>query len=258
MAKAGKVAEKGTTYKVPVKENIAIVGFASSRSRAPYDDPSWEIWGVNELYMVEDVKRIDVLFELHDLSWIREGKRNPKHIEWLKKASIPIWMQAHYDEIPQSVPFPKDQLVERFGRYFTNTISWEIALAIVLGAKKIALYGVDMATDIEYTSQRPSVEYFVGLARGMGIEVYVPPESDLLKTPYLYGFEDGELSVFATKLKEYQAQQQGMAQTMQAQINAAVAKANQAAGASGTIDYILRAFVYPNGNFPKNEYGGSK
>jgi len=221
---------------------------------APYDDKSWEIWGVNELYMAPEVKRIDVLFELHDYNWIIEGKRHKEHIEWLRKATIPVWMQKHYDDIPQSVPFPKQQIIDKFEtNYFTNTISWEIALAMLIGVEEIGLWGVDMATDIEYASQRPSVEYFVGLARGAGIKVYIPPESDLLKNAYLYGFEDGELSVFSTKLKAYQEQQdQGIA-AIQPQINNGVAAINQKIGAKEAINYILRAFVYPNGNF-KSEH----
>ena len=41
----------------------------------------------------------------------------------------------------------------------------------------------------EYSYQRPSVEYFVGIARGMGIKVYVPEKCDLLKAMWMYPFE---------------------------------------------------------------------
>jgi len=242
--------------KIPWNPKIAIVGFAPSRTLAPFDDKSWEIWGVNELYMAPDVKRIDVLFELHDYKWLLEGKRHPEHMEWMRKSKIPIWMQEHFEDIPKSLPFPKKQLVDRFGNYFTNTISWEIAMAMHIheqtdgGIKEIGLWGVDMATDLEYAFQRPSVEYFVGMARGMGIDVKIPSESDLLKNAYLYGFEDGELSIFSTKLKAYQKQQTDAIGPLNMQLQNAIATINQKQGASEAINYILRAFVYPNGNFP--------
>ena len=46
------------------------------------------------------------------------------------------------------------------------------------------MYGVDMAQDTllaaEYSEQRPSCEYFIGLAEGAGIRVDIPGGSDLL------------------------------------------------------------------------------
>jgi hypothetical protein len=48
---------------------------------------------------------------------------------------------------------------------------------------------VNMTNADEYSHQKPSCEYFVGIARGRGIKVLVPTGSDLLKTGRLYGFE---------------------------------------------------------------------
>jgi len=36
---------------------------------------------------------------------------------------------------------------------------------------------------------RPSVEYMIGWARGLGVEVDIPKESSLLAAPYLYGVD---------------------------------------------------------------------
>ena len=71
---------------VGAKKKICIVGFAPGRENAPYDDPSFEFWGVNEMYMAKEVKKIDVLFELHDYKWIKEGKRYKEHLQWLRDA----------------------------------------------------------------------------------------------------------------------------------------------------------------------------
>jgi len=56
--------------------------------------------------------------------------------------------------------------------------------------KEIHVYGVDMALKKEYREQKPSCEYFIGFAMGAGIKVYLPSESDLLRTGALYGFEE--------------------------------------------------------------------
>jgi hypothetical protein len=70
------------------------------------------------------------------------------------------------------------------------------------GFKEIHLYGVDMAVSTEYDEQRPSCEYFIGLARGRGIKVYIPEESHLLKVRYKYGYEAKSESVYRKNLKQ--------------------------------------------------------
>jgi len=234
---------------VGAKKKICIVGFAPGRQMAPFDDPSFEFWGVNEMYMATDVKKIDVLFELHDYKWICEGKRFKTHIDWLRKATIPIMMQQHFNDIPCSVPFPRKVLEEKYGAYFTNTISWEIALAMHIGVDEIHIYGVNMATDIEYQSQRPSCEYYIGLAVGRGIKVYIPPESDLLKCFYQYGFEDGELSYMSQRLKQMEDEQNAKRQHFDIQINQSLIERSRAEGAQGMAAQINKAFVYPHGSW---------
>jgi len=243
--------------KIPSKKKVCIIGFADSRLQAPFDDDSYEFWGVNEMWADKAVKKTDVLFELHDLKWIKEGKKIKDHYKWLcENETIPVFMQSHYPEIPMSIPFPRDILKQAFRVYYTNTISWEIALAIHLGFEEIRIYGVNMATAEEYAGQRPSVEYYIGLAEGKGISVYIPPECDLLKCMYDYGFEDGELSIMATKLQAEIDSQNGKVQALQNQINSATAQMFQAQGAASAIDYIKKGFIYPNANFIAEKSSG--
>ena len=63
------------------------------------------------------------------------------------------------------------------------------------GYKTIGLCGVDIALDgvtgeTEYAHQRPSVEYYIGLAEGRGIEIVIPEVSELLRCGYLYGWDN--------------------------------------------------------------------
>lgn len=257
VAEAAPAIEKRELV-IGAKKKICIVGFAPGRENAPYDDPSFEIWGVNEMYMAPEIKRIDVLFELHDYKWIVEGKRHKDHIKWLQNAKIPIMMQQHFEDIPCSVPFPRKVLEEKYGAYFTNTISWEIALALHIGVDEIHIYGVNMATEIEYQSQRPSCEYYIGIAKGMELatgkpKVYVPPESDLLKSFFQYGFEDGELSVMSTRLKRMEEEQAAKRQHFDNQINISLIERSRAEGAAGAFAQVNKAFVYPHGSWEHKE-----
>lgn len=179
-------------------DKVAIVGFAEGhRHLAPFDDPTFEIWGLNRLYTVQP-GRWTRWFEIHALKGFYEA--DPAHREWLRTFKGPIYMRPQdvgvYD-IPTAVPYPVEQMLGMFPRYFTNSISYMMALAIAMGFKEMHLYGVDMAQDQvwptnEYRQQRPSCEFFLGYAAAQGIKIYLPPGSDLLKASYMYGLEDGD------------------------------------------------------------------
>jgi hypothetical protein len=171
------------------QRNIAIVGKApSSRLLAPYDDPEWEIWTLSDLVPQQQAKRWDRHFELHPAHWIEQ--HNSPYWTWLKaQADKPVYtFHIGKDLIPAAVPFPLQQVLDAFGfRYYTNTVSYMIALGILEKPPKLGVWGVDMAQTAEYRNQRPSCEWLLGLAQGAGIGVVLPDECDLLKSPFLYG-----------------------------------------------------------------------
>lgn len=178
------------------RKKVAIVGFAPSSMtdvRALFDDPDFEIWGLNQLYVAFPaiVEHATRWFQIHNRQSYDQAVRDHKHHDWLaEQTAFPIYMQQLEQDVPMSIPFPWTDMIKEFGDYFTNSISWEIALAIKEGFEAIHIYGVDMSQDDEYSSQRPSCEYFIGLARGKGISVHVPAKSDLLKTMWVYPLED--------------------------------------------------------------------
>lgn len=167
------------------QQRVAIVGFAeSSVGQAPYQDDTWDIWGLNQLW--QQIPRWSLWFDLHPRYMI---DRHPQHVAWMQQQQQPILMQQHYADIPSSVPFPKQELVTHFGDYFTSTIAWMLALAIAQGYQQIGVWGVDMLGDGEYEYQRACCDYLIGYARGQGIAVHVADDSALCKGPGLYGYE---------------------------------------------------------------------
>ena len=229
------------------RSTVAIVGFApSSMMLAPYDDPAVEIWGINELYL--RAPRIDRLFELHEYKYLTKKQRNPHHLEWLRQATVPIYTFKRYRDIPTSIPFPFAQLTSRFdSKYFTNSISWLIAFAIVEGFKRIELWGVDMAMVEEYGSQRPSCEYWVGMARGMGIDVFVPDESNLLKSWHLYGKEEAATSEMRTKMQARKSELLAKLKQVQDQRDTLTLQEHTISGNLSEVDYIIKTFVPEGG-----------
>ena len=200
------------------RRKVAIVGFSpSSYHLAPFQNDDWEVWTLNEAYTLPAVSRADRWFEIHVRDEIDVTQRDPNHIKWLRdQRSMPIYMihgPEVFTDIPMAVKFPIEDVVIDFETsYITNTISMMIALAVQEGFTTIGIWGVDMAQPAigggpsEYAEQRPSCEYFIGYARGLGkgrgqkITVYIPPQSDLLASIGIYGYNtDG--NHFKTKLR---------------------------------------------------------
>ena len=203
----------------PVRSKLAIVGFTSSLHDAPWGDPEWDVLPCNNLHnQIGDLwKRATGWFNLH--AW-PDIACDPGHVEWLTQAPFPVFLfpeaiaAAEKDgiTIPNAVPFPHREIVNAFAgqlaghRYFTNSVSWMVAFAImrILDADvddgEIALYGIDMATGSEYASQRPSVEYWLGVAEGAGIKVTVASRADILKAAFLYGVDEGGTE-FSVKMR---------------------------------------------------------
>lgn len=247
------------------KSKVAIVGTAGTYKDAPYKDEDFEIWGVNNGFML--MPRYTRWFEIHpivfqDGHFYRRGKREFRgadmdtYMQKLAELNVPVYMQQHWEQVPKSIPYPLGDVAIRYGSvmgwfnaplpqgsaqiahdlYITNTISYMMALALLEDFEEIHVYGVDMAVDTEYHHQRPSCEFFMGLAAGMGKKVFLPAECDLMKVRTLYGF--GEVmhdQMEMKKQKQLTDLRRRMAETEQ-QEQIARDKKNQFIGALNGIE----------------------
>lgn len=181
------------------RPKVAIVGFASGHHfQAPFTDEKVEIWGINRLHRELPDRRWDRWFELHDLEQFYRDDQ--EHRNFLKEFHGPVYVRAQDYKlarewgIENAQPFPHEVLLQAYPSYFTNTVSWLIGLAVLMEPEWLGIYGVDMAQDgllqAEYSQQRPSCEYFIGVANGRGIPTFIPSGADLLKATHLYGYED--------------------------------------------------------------------
>lgn len=129
-------------------DKLAIVGFAETRNLTPWEDPTFDIWGVNEEYNYPWMKRFDLWFQMHPRwDFTRPNNMNHyNHFSWLRnlsttcikcqgagtlkqgdkevpcdeckdgiyhpdprRAGVPIIMQEQYDDIPDSIRFPLEE-----------------------------------------------------------------------------------------------------------------------------------------------------
>lgn len=190
---------------------VAIVGFTEHRKLAPFGDPRFELWGLNELYRympMQDEKKQMLWhrwFEIHpraDFERPDDKGGDHAHLETLKKFPIPVYMTKKHDDIPPSIALPKRFIEDKVSTYMTSSIAWMMGLAIAEEFEEIHLFGIDMAQETEYQEQRPCVEYLLGLAQGRGIKVFVPPVADILKAIGQYGYES-ETNVMAKVIERH-------------------------------------------------------
>ena len=173
---------------------------------APWNEPGISEWiGLNDAHHLEfmHMDKITRWCQVHQKG--RYMRTNPRydidHWKWLQeKHHFPIYMQRHDPEVPSSVPIPLREFSEKFlaGRYargseymrvleMGSTFSYIIPMAIMEGAQRIEFYGVELAQEVEYVEQRPSTEFWMGIAGAHGVEIYVPQITRVLKA-HFYGY----------------------------------------------------------------------
>jgi hypothetical protein len=172
---------------VTERRKVAIVGFAmSSAMAAPFNDPTYSIWGMNQLY--RHIPRADRWFEIHH-NWHEHVVDGTDHLGWLQSFPGPVYNSARIPQVPNSVLFPRRECEEIGTNYWTSSIAFMIALAIRDGFTTIELYGIDLIVGEEYAYQKPCAEFWIGIANGRGITVGTHRNSALLKHDFCYGFE---------------------------------------------------------------------
>lgn len=197
-ANAGAVARRSHP------EKIAILGYAPSVTDAPFLDPSFHLWGMND--MMDVMPRIDRLFELHRPEVVKQEG----HWDRLKLLDVPVVMWQHHADIPTSVAYPLDAVAARFGLpgmplpYLTCSASEMLAVALLLQPlpSEIHIFGCDMSREEEFGGQRPSSEFYIGAAHALGVKVVIQDASDLCKSSYIYGRDDASRSLLSDKLQQ--------------------------------------------------------
>lgn len=232
---------------------VALIGTApSSRMLAPYNDPSWKIWGCSPGNQ-NTLPRVDVWFELHsNLLWPEHESYGRPYIEWLKVQTFPVWMQDQ-SLVPHALVFPKDEIVAEFGdSFFTSSFAWMMALAMKQGATEIALYGIDMASRDEYIRQRPGFYFFRYIAEKRGIKVSAPHESDIMQAPALYAYVDS--TPFGRKILARRQEVGGRIASMNQQIEQLTRSKVYLDGAMEDLDYFESIWGGVSNNMGKLQY----
>ena len=165
------------------KDVITICAMGATRIQCPFDTETWAC-NMGYFQIFEMGGHFSKIFLTH--TQVRDVNGKPA-FNWddfnkLAEAGIEVY-NTHKVKGLNSKMYPFKRLVKKFNtEYFSNTIAYQIAFAIDQGYKMIHIYGCDMMTRQEYAWEKGGIEYWLGVAHGMGVETTIADGSSLLKT----------------------------------------------------------------------------
>jgi hypothetical protein len=166
----------------PEKE-VIILGMGATRQFCPFDAETWSVnMGYIQVCMLGG--HCEKIFMAHGQTKDPYGRPMFvwEHFNRLAEEGIEIW-NTHKVKGLKSKLFPLKRLIKKYGTdYFSDALCYMIVWAIDKGYRKIRLYGCDMMTQEEYGWEKGGIEYWVGYAKGLGIEVEICEGSQLLTT----------------------------------------------------------------------------
>jgi len=159
---------------------LALIGKGKGKEDAPFKGNGVVTWGVNDIVGHRDV---DVCFfmDRHLMSGTQMEELVVRSVE---KTGTPVYCIEHYDDIPSSISYPRDEIFQVFGTdYFADSFCYMLALAIYKGFKELDIYGFNYAFGEKYIEEKPAVSMWLGMALGSGCTLSFWGEyCDLFKT----------------------------------------------------------------------------
>jgi hypothetical protein len=199
---------------------VAIIG-SHPRTRAEFDfsRTDADVWLFNEAISNPEnrtwAKRADMIFQMHvPAIWRNPTNRNdPHHYEWLKTQNeCDVMMQDEYEDVPRSKRYPLTDIAGMLGvtvqqliegadteHFLSSSPAQAVALALLMGYRRIELYGIAMETNTEYQFQREGVAFWMGFAKGRGVTFYFADPT--FRDAPLYGYS-GKVTVEYEKFGE--------------------------------------------------------
>jgi len=166
----------GSTPGMPRQKTINIIG--RGRGRGHGLAASGERWSCNY-----HTPGVDVMFYMHrsDIDADRQAESRAKTAE----AGIRIIDLESY---------PIDEIQDHFKtKFFGNTICYMIAYALYQGYERIVLWGCNIKpgpADEPIVKNHYGVEFWIGYAMGMGVDIQVQGDSYILTLKHgMYGYD---------------------------------------------------------------------
>ena len=131
--------------------------------------------------------RCDRWFELDDGTELQR-LGDSQHFQSLGELEALIYVLKPIPEMPASVLYPHEDVKKAIQAYFTNPLSYMIALAIYENFDRISVHGIQLTSSQDH-EVKANIEYLLGVAIGRDIKIEVPRGSNLLKASKFYGYD---------------------------------------------------------------------
>lgn len=159
------------------QKRIALVGNGTTtRQSDGFDGDIWTTASVAKI-----LPRVDLVFEIH-----KKGEDASYDPDRLNSYGCPIMTDGVYSELKHSVDLGIDSLVKKYRPVFQFSYDYMMAYALETVVKHITLFGIDLATEQEYTRYQRSFLYWIGRAEGSGVTVEVSEGSLILSQDWQY------------------------------------------------------------------------
>lgn len=159
-----------------------------------------EVWCINAL---GNIFECDLIFHMDDvrIQEIRAAAKPQSNIAamlaWLKTTKTPVMTSRPHEDYPALIPFPLEDALNILGHdYYNNTGAYAIAYAIMQGAGKISLFGMDYTYSNTHKAERgrACVEFWLGYAHALGIKINLPASTSLMdafhdRESRIYGYD---------------------------------------------------------------------
>ena len=166
-------------------KSVIILGCGPTRVECTYH---CETWGVNGVFNFAQ-KRLDKLFMSDEESEVEACRYDILKLVDVKPTLV---LPVPYPKLAElGLPieiYPIEKVTEKFDtKFFSNSIAYMMAYAllhttsvqepgdrmprVIDGYNKIWFYGIDMMTNSSYVQEKGGVEFWMGVALGMGVKV---------------------------------------------------------------------------------------
>lgn len=193
-------------------KEVTILGIGEGKQDCPFDKETWAIakglmWKIHKdpKSQAKAPRRVDRIFNMDKADEMLSFKKDSGHyngydldafVKVMNETGAPFVTSYCIPGLEHCTPYPLKEITEKYGvMYFTNTICFMIALALYEGYDSIDLWGVNQAGKIEYINERRGVEFWLGLAAGMGTKISINGPSPLLHNPVVYGYKKPEVEL---------------------------------------------------------------
>lgn len=147
-------------------KNIIIICRGKGWEDAPGEGETWGIYNIclkRSVSMVWDMHRINEPPLCYDAN-------QQIIINHVNNHDIPYMTLKKHDNIPSSIEFPIEEMPIQ---YVECSLGYMIWYAVYIGATNINIYGAPMQHHSEFAHQLKSTDYWIGYARGKGLEVTI-------------------------------------------------------------------------------------